>query len=395
MKDITAYLGNYLVKNKVRRITLTILFIVTFLFLCLLIFYLYTNNFTNVFNNKELNKYVSYVPCSFNDRIRKNRKALYFDREGIRSYLEEYNSNAIKSRNAYIIEAGGHYAVIDEIYGEQVDIDKVLLYMDILGFVELEKFYIQPKVKKEDIKLAVAEANSRIDWCINYSNGQSISSGIEYVYINRDGKISIDNSFIDRKLREVLAGYEDINKGCSIVATDTDKPVDVVGGNWGMGYMDYNSELEFAREAFLKGNSYDNREPDFTFYKPVGNTYLEISIGSQHAWYYEQGKLILDTDIVTGNCDGRYDTPTGAYTILEKDKERELVSPSLPGGIVVDRWIRLTWEGIGLHDAKWREEFGGNIYRTNGSHGCVNMPRDFTHNLFNRVEVGTIVVIHD
>jgi lipoprotein-anchoring transpeptidase ErfK/SrfK len=30
--------------------------------------------------------------------------------------------------------------------------------------------------------------------------------------------------------------------------------------------------------------------------------------------------------------------------------------------------------GIGLHDATWRSSFGGNIYKTNGSHGCVNMP---------------------
>ena len=30
--------------------------------------------------------------------------------------------------------------------------------------------------------------------------------------------------------------------------------------------------------------------------------------------------------------------------------------------------------GIGLHDADWRSKFGGTIYQTNGSHGCINLP---------------------
>ena len=30
--------------------------------------------------------------------------------------------------------------------------------------------------------------------------------------------------------------------------------------------------------------------------------------------------------------------------------------------------------GVGLHDATWRGSFGGTIYKTNGSHGCVNIP---------------------
>ena len=54
----------------------------------------------------------------------------------------------------------------------------------------------------------------------------------------------------------------------------------------------------------------------------------------------------------------------------------------------------VTWNGIGLHDSSWRTEFGGDIWKTNGSHGCINMPKNKIPQLFNMVEVGMPVVMH-
>ena len=48
---------------------------------------------------------------------------------------------------------------------------------------------------------------------------------------------------------------------------------------------------------------------------------------------------------------------------------------------------------IGLHDATWRRRFGGDEYKYNGSHGCVNMPKSKAGELYNMVEVGTPVVM--
>ena len=38
--------------------------------------------------------------------------------------------------------------------------------------------------------------------------------------------------------------------------------------------------------------------------------------------------------------------------------------------------------GIGIHDASWRKEFGGDIYQTAGSHGCINTPKDKMEELY-------------
>lgn len=49
--------------------------------------------------------------------------------------------------------------------------------------------------------------------------------------------------------------------------------------------------------------------------------------------------------------------------------------------------------GIGIHDAKWRKDFGGDIYKTDGSHGCINTPFDAMSKLYEMVEIGTPVVM--
>ena len=49
---------------------------------------------------------------------------------------------------------------------------------------------------------------------------------------------------------------------------------------------------------------------------------------------------------------------------------------------------------IGIHDATWREEFGGNIYETDGSHGCINTPLEAMAELYEMVDEGTPVIIY-
>ena len=53
------------------------------------------------------------------------------------------------------------------------------------------------------------------------------------------------------------------------------------------------------------------------------------------------------------------------------------------------------WDGEGLHDAPWRGGFGGNIYFTGGSHGCLNLPPAIATKLFDNVQHGTPVVVYE
>ena len=60
----------------------------------------------------------------------------------------------------------------------------------------------------------------------------------------------------------------------------------------------------------------------------------------------------------------------------------------------VNYWMPV-YGGIGIHDASWRDEFGGQIYMKSGSHGCINTPLERMADLFEMVEKGTPVVIYN
>ena len=51
-------------------------------------------------------------------------------------------------------------------------------------------------------------------------------------------------------------------------------------------------------------------------------------------------------------------------------------------------------KNIGLHDAYWRSRFGGEEYKRNGSHGCVNLPPENAQKLYRYVEAGMPVICY-
>lgn len=130
------------------------------------------------------------------------------------------------------------------------------------------------------------------------------------------------------------------------------------------------------------------------FGKNVGDTYIEINIKEQHMWYYINDKLYVDTPVVTGNADGRHDTPKGVHHIMVHQTPARLVGPTWD--VEVSYWMQFTIDGCGIHDSTWRNswEYGGTTYLTSGSHGCVNTPLDKVKKIFEKSNVGTTVVVH-
>ena len=59
----------------------------------------------------------------------------------------------------------------------------------------------------------------------------------------------------------------------------------------------------------------------------------------------------------------------------------------------VNYWVPV-YGGIGIHDATWRDEFGGKLYKKSGSHGCINTPLEKMEELYDMLEIGMPVVIH-
>ena len=122
---------------------------------------------------------------------------------------------------------------------------------------------------------------------------------------------------------------------------------------------------------------------------PAMLTYIDISIDNQTLVYYVNGAPVLITPCVTGSP-GR-STPRGVFQINSCIPGKRLKGPTW--NVWVDRWMRFCGN-CGIHDAKWRKSFGGEIYKKNGSHGCVNIPHDQALLLYSMVGVGTTVIVH-
>ncbi len=147
----------------------------------------------------------------------------------------------------------------------------------------------------------------------------------------------------------------------------------------------------------IKEGRYKNAAEDPLFKKeekPVYQTYVDGSIEEQTVKYYENGVLVIQSPCVTGNVSLRRSTPKGTFTIKTHTNGKYLTGPTWR--CWVDYWMRFTDSACGLHDAMWRDdsEFGGETYKTNGSHGCVNLPHEFAKTLFEKVGIGTIVYVH-
>lgn len=112
----------------------------------------------------------------------------------------------------------------------------------------------------------------------------------------------------------------------------------------------------------------------------IGNSYVEISIEKQHLWYYEDGTCLVDTDVTTGKSLDELDTPTGVFHVLQLATDYTMYGSY--GSAFVHYFIKVTKEGVAIHDASWRNVYGGEEYKTNGSHGCINTPYEAVSKLY-------------
>lgn len=165
------------------------------------------------------------------------------------------------------------------------------------------------------------------------------------------------------------------------------------------GYL-IDEEGEYAQLlADIQSNSQTEREPVYA-YSGVGRhgrddmaSYVEVSIGAQHLWFYKDYQLLLESDVVTGCIAKGTPTQTGIYPIAYKESPATLIPSNETNGTAVQYWMPF-YDGQGLHDANWRGAFGGQIYQTSGSHGCVNMPYYAAEFIFNNADTGTPVVLY-
>ena len=225
-------------------------------------------------------------------------------------------------------------------------------------------------------------------------NAETGGSGMDYY---------IDAQVISGKCAEAIASLasivDDIHTSRTFYAT-SGRTVDIASGTFGR-QIDQAAEVEQLASNLLNFESAE-REPAYlmnTYPESLnGGDYIEVDLSNQMVYLYKDGGLFYDTPCVSGLADDpERVTITGLFKIQEKDRDRTLKGKPDENGVPTYESFVSYWMGFsgayGLHDATWRDEFGGDIYEYAGSHGCVNLPYSAAEAIFNNVEEGTRVIV--
>ena len=339
--------------------------------------------------------------------------------ESLKTLPELQEGNYQKPENADLrLSKDFQFKLIPEVEGTQLDEEAladeaakaILGEKSVLDLTRLKDVYKEPQVRADDAELVARrdQLNKLLsaEVSIKLSDGSlrkvDASSTVNWVSVDSEGRYQVNEDAVLRQAKRIIAeiAAEDDNYGYYRSFKST---------NYGMQKFDsenlhghtLNQERMAATlaEMLIAGRSgtinpvytqmVDTLDPRF------GGTYVEIDIYEQHVYYYQDYELVYDCNCVTGT-EGYSSTPSGIFDVDEKIRGRELEGyrsdGSLSYSVHVDYWIRFI-PHYGLHDASWRDSFGGNLYEYDGSHGCVNLPTSAAATLYDLVDYGTPVIV--
>lgn len=342
------------------------------------------------YQEEELQQLIQNLECLQKESQEKpvNAKPVYKD--GIYIIQKEELGTTIEKENLE--------KAIQEAIG---DLQSVLILEDANCYVN-PTFYEYSK----EVLAAADTMNQYIKAKITYEFGKKTEEVgatqiAKFLSVDNKMQVQVSQKSVKSYVKKLAEKYDTVGHEKQL-ETPTGKKAKVSGGNYGWK-IDQEEETAKLIEDIKAGNQV-TRDPAYS--KTAisrgetewGSTYIEVDISEQHMWYIEKGEVKLETDVVTGSP-GR-DTPQGIYTILEKMRNKTLRGNILPNGkreyeTPVAYWARVTWSGIGFHDATWQPAFGGKLYKQGrGSHGCINMPYQAVADLYSMISVGCPVIIH-
>lgn len=318
---------------------------------------------------------------------------------------------AVEPVNAKISEyvSGQGYSIEPEQEGTAVEAEK--LTQAVTGAIEnlqdhlsLEEadIYKKPTVLKDDASLAeqLDKMNKYAKMSVTYQFGDSTETlnGDQihaWLIANADGSVSVDSSKVSEYVSEMAKAHNTSNKAKTL-KTSYGSTIQVSGGTYGWK-INQAAETEALAAIIASGES-TTREPEYSQKaashgaNDYGDTYVEINLTGQHLFFYKEGKLVVESDFVSGNLAKGWGTPAGSYPLAYKQKNAVLKGENYR--TPVNYWMPFN-NGIGMHDAKWRSSFGGTIYKTGGSHGCINLPPSVAKTIFDNISAGTPVICYN
>ncbi len=320
-----------------------------------------------------------------------NKPEIVLEEDGY--HLYDHTVNQIVPQRVCTAVSGALHQLKQEVYVEnetgcyvtmpvtQENLDTYKLWNDIYAFQSFEITYLLGD-REEKIDSAVVSRWIAVD----ENTGAFIR--------DEAGKLVLDEEKVLAYTVSLGEKYDTVGKPREFMSTRGDL-VTIEKSTYGND-IDEEEECALLIEDFTMGRSGTEREPIYASRAwsqgedDIGGTYIEVDMTEQMLYYYVNYEIALETPVVTGNMRRGWDTPAVVCSIYGKARNRILRGATY--ATFVYYWMPV-YGNIGLHDATWRRKFGEDVYMTDGSHGCINMPKDKAAELYGMVEMGTPVVL--
>lgn len=323
-------------------------------------------------------------------------------------------------QNAHVEYRNPEFVVVEEVQGTTLNPEAV---QEIVRQAVTESRteedldaaggYLKPQILRDDAGLQKErdQLNSLVKVCVTYQTptGETVLDGNtlkNWLVRDSGGNYVKDDTVFEENLRAYVAQLanqvDTLGKDREFKNAYGDM-ITVPLGNYGW-QIDQEEEIDTLRKN-LNSQESVTREPVYASREialensGLGGTYVEIDLTGQHLWFYQDGKQVFDTDIVSGMMTSKRYTPPGTYTVAYKERDRILRGEPVPPDnkpayeTPVDFWMPFNG-GIGMHDATWNPYFGGERYVWNGSHGCINLSYSAAKTMYGYVDKGTPVICY-
>ncbi|WP_100065966.1 L,D-transpeptidase family protein [Miniphocaeibacter massiliensis] len=315
------------------------------------------------------------------------------------------NKEAKEPVDAKIERVNDKFEITPEVEGNKIDValvkeSVVKAFSENKEELVLKDEYLKPKVladtpeMKERLELMNSLFNVAITFDFDYTKEDLQGEALIALYDQENGDYKLNKDKVTAYVKQLASKYDTFGKEHQFNATGLGE-ITVPGGIYG-----WQTDVQKTTDLLLK--QIETKEsgtikPEYKLKgltrveKGVGDTYVEIDLTRQHMWFYKEGKLVVETDIISGRPGDR-ETPTGTFKVWSRETNRRLNGENYSSP--VNFWLPINWGGIGLHDASWQSNFGGEIYKSRGSHGCINTPYDNVKKIYDEVKIDTPVLVY-
>ena len=355
------------------------------------------------------------------DGVTFNRDAV---QSAVDSAIEKVNKNATAPKNATIsYDSGKKTFVVNNEQGgtavsSQNTMDAVckgigeLKSQVTLGDAELQ----QPAIKadSEQMGAAVQKANEisnkEIALTVNGNTVKTVNAELIHPWLKVDESYNVvaDLDLVTDWAKSDLSREVDtVGTARTYTRTNDGKRIDAIGGGsygWNMDgaklaqsvceHIANGSTESIEIPMQSKGEVYVHGKQDW------GPRYVDVDLAEQYVRMFdENSNIVMESSCVSGNLAENNETVTGVFYLEKKESPATLVGLDENGDGEPDYenevqfWMPF-YGGYGLHDALWRSYFGEDLYKYDGSHGCVNLPYYAAEQLYDLIRVGDPVVVH-